>query len=205
MMRLSILLLVYSALTAQGSLDPKTIPWNEVQSEVRWLNFYQDKQLLTLAVDQFPALKNVKPAGHYSFTPFPYGSFQCDLLLGHEQKRVSRFGLKIENGNKYTLITLGKTGREPKTIIFQDAFRPLQKNSSRIRILNAIADSTIQLPSSGDELMSIPFGEHRDITFKNPHLQNWLILCHVDGTNLQTPRISYLQEGHSLFIEDAGD
>ncbi len=214
-----------------ATFDIGAIDWNKVESKVRWVNFYAEHTVLTLAVDGFPALKKVRPSRQYAPTKFPFGAFTGSILdhRGREPNAIEKFPLRVENKERHVVVTTGSDEAGSTTRVLKES-SPRKGQGSRITVFNAMPDRAISWERAPGEFVTIESGQLEQVKLSKDathsslisapgddgkrrvlrvrvaasgEAANWIAFCHLDDIQLKDPKLSFLKEGSDVFIEPA--
>jgi len=216
------LILLFTLSVTAHAFDIAQIDWSKVTSQVRWLNLTTEPSLLTLAIDDFEALKKLKSGSIYPHTKFPTGSYRANIL-DYQKNTWDSFILNIKYSKKYTIVTMG-TKPNILNLVIEETETPTKKGFSRVRLFNACPGTIIEWKTSIEkELKRIEFGKSGELEFstneppnifpliegtnirkrelrlpiKQERDSNFLVFVHLNETDDATPEITLINEGSS--------
>jgi len=131
---------------AAGSFDPSSTNWEEVESQIFWLNLTVEPDPCRLEIRGFPAMRRMPSGRGSGFVKWPSGNWDTDVVVERTNEKLadSKFslapkasmGLISSGGGKYPhrLLTLEGRSREKSG---SDA-------KSQIRFVNALPDGVLR-------------------------------------------------------------
>jgi len=123
------------------------INWQEIESYVAWFNAYESPGLLSLSIDNKPALRGTGPGTLYSRTKFPSGLHKISVQDSRVTGDIIDETLRIRESGNHLLITYGKTGECRFSLLHQSDF--LDEDGHRyLFVVNAMNDGKLGLTTT---------------------------------------------------------
>lgn len=131
---------------AKSDFDPSQVKWDEVESQIFWLNLGIDRDPCRLEIKGFPAMRRMHSGRGSGFVKWPAGNWSADIVVERTNESLTRdnfslspeasIGLISSGGGKYPhrMITLAGRSREEGG----------ESAKSQIRFVNALPDGILK-------------------------------------------------------------
>ncbi|MFM2199865.1 MAG: hypothetical protein RLZZ505_3297 [Verrucomicrobiota bacterium] len=141
-----------------GSFDPMLVKWDEVDSQIFWLNLTIGRDPCRLEIGGFPAMRRL-PAGRGSgFVKWPAGQWDTNVVVEPTNEKVgtSRFSLYPKSGLGLVSSGGGKFPQRLTTVEGRSRGETQTSAKPQIRFLNALPDGELRtLVKSATEPLAI--------------------------------------------------
>jgi hypothetical protein len=131
---------------AQGAFDPMQINWEQVESQIFWLNLTVGRDPCRLEIGGFPAMRRMLSGYGSGFVKWPAGSWDVNVAveLTNEKVGVDRFSLSSKSS--LGLVSSGGGKFPHRLITLEGRSRAETKEPAKpqIRFMNALPDGVLR-------------------------------------------------------------
>lgn len=125
---------------AAGSFDPSGVNWEEVQSQIFWLNLTIDRDPCRLEIGGFPAMRRMPSGRGSGFVKWPAGDWETDIVAERTNVKHANCKFSLSDKSSMGLISSGG-GKYPHRLLTLEG-RSREKSAtpakSQIRFINAL-------------------------------------------------------------------
>jgi len=136
----------------QGAFDPVLINWEEVESQIFWLNLTIGRDPCRLEIGGFPAMRRMPSGRGSGFVKWPSGNWNTDLVVELTNQKVGTSSFSLASKSSLGLISSGG-GKFPHRLITLEGRSREASNQPakpRIRFMNALPDGVLRCVVDGE-------------------------------------------------------
>jgi hypothetical protein len=142
----SIRIIAEGRVAVEGSFDPSATNWEEVKSQIFWLNLMIERDPCRLEVSGFPAMRRMPSGRGSGFVKWPAGDWKTDIVVESTNEKLASDNFMLSAKASVGLISSGG-GKFPHRLLNLEG-RSQEKSGSKkttqIRFVNALPDGVIR-------------------------------------------------------------
>ncbi len=129
-----------------GSFDPDQVRWDEVESQIFWLNLGIERGSCRLVIRGFPAMRRLPSGRGSGFVKWPAGNWSTEVVAERTNKMIATDSFILDAKGSVGLISSGG-GQHPHHLLTLEGRSRDESDSSkksRIRFVNALPDGVVR-------------------------------------------------------------
>lgn len=130
----------------EGAFDPMLVKWDQVDSQIFWLNLTIGRDPCRLEIGGFPAMRRMPSGRGSGFVKWPAGNWDTNVVveLTNEKVGASRFSLSSKSGLGLVSSGGGKFPHRLVTLEGRSRNQTEAPASAQIRFMNALPDGVLR-------------------------------------------------------------
>jgi len=129
-----------------GGFDPMAVKWEEVESQIFWLNLAIDRDPCRLEIRGFPAMRRMPSGRGSGFVKWPAGEWKTDIVAERTNEKLASDNFSLSANASMGLISSGG-GKYPHRLLTLEGRSREESGSpakSQIRFVNALPDGVLR-------------------------------------------------------------
>ena len=129
-----------------GSFDPSVVKWEQVDSQIFWLNLTIGRDPCRLEIRGFPAMRRMPSGRGSGFVKWPAGDWDTDVVVERTNEKIATEKFSLSAMASLGLISSGG-GKYPHRLLTVEGRSREESGSaakSQLRFVNALPDGVVR-------------------------------------------------------------
>jgi hypothetical protein len=130
----------------KGGFDPMQVKWDEVDSQIFWLNLMIGRDPCRLEIGGFPAMRRMPSGRGSGFVKWPPGGWDASVVVELTNEKLDAGNFALSSKSSIGLISSGGDKHPARLIILEGRSREKTATPAKpqIRFVNALPDGVLR-------------------------------------------------------------